>query len=74
MYEIFTRNNCVWCDSAKNVMKSRSYNFVEKNIETDHLARAEFKYRLPTARSVPQIFLDGTHIGNHDDFINSLKE
>jgi len=55
-------------------MKSRSYNFVEKNIETDHLARAEFKYRLPTARSVPQIFLDGTHIGNHDDFINSLKE
>jgi len=70
--EIFTGQNCNYCDAAKKLLKSRSMAFVERDVgEPETLA--EFRERLPRVRSIPQIFIDGEHIGGFEDLQLRLR-
>ena len=64
--EIFTAPNCGYCDSAKVLLKERGLSFVERNI-AEAATLAEFRERLPRVRSIPQLFVDGEHIGGYED-------
>ena len=64
--EIFTGPNCGYCTAAKALLAERKRAYVEKDI-TEPGVMAEFRQRLPRQKSIPQVFIDGEHIGGYDD-------
>lgn len=64
--EIFTGPSCGYCTRAKALLATRGLPFRERDISIE-TERAELVKRLPRARSIPQIFFDGSHIGGCED-------
>ena len=66
--EIYTGANCAYCAAAKNLLKSKGLEYSEIRIDTD---AAQMQQMLARAkrRTVPQIFIDGQHIGGYDDLV-----
>jgi len=64
--EIYSTAACGYCIAAKNLLRSRGLEWRELRIDIDPAARAEMLNRAPGARTVPQIFINGTHVGGFD--------
>ncbi len=63
---IFTGPNCSYCQRAKAVLARRNLKYREVDVSVGD-GRNEMQRRLPLARSIPQIFIDGEHIGGCED-------
>jgi glutaredoxin 3 len=65
---MYSTGYCPYCVAAKNFLKARGLEWEEVRIDTDPVRRAEV---LEKARrtSVPQIFINGTHVGGFDDMV-----
>ena len=60
---------CGYCDAAKEEFKSRGWKYTSHNIKhADNYIN--LKEQLPNVKTVPQIWIDGNHIGGYD----KLKE
>ena len=59
---VWSKNGCPFCDQAKNLLKSKNIEFEERNIEVDW-TREQLIEAVPTARTLPQIFLDDQLVG-----------
>ena len=64
--ELFSGPNCAYCEKAKALLDRHGILYTEYSIE-DPAHMAEFARRLPRVRAIPQIFVDGKHIGNDQD-------
>jgi glutaredoxin 3 len=64
--EIFSQPNCQYCQAAKSLLEGMGIEYIEHNI-VDPQNMREFAKRLPRVRSLPQVFIDGEHIGNDQD-------
>lgn len=62
---IWSKYNCQYCDMAKSLLKQKGIDFEEKKIG-DGYTKEELLEAVPTARTVPQIFLDGELVGGYD--------
>lgn len=65
--EIYTKPTCGYCHMAKKLLTSKKINFSEVNITAQPNKRAEMVQRAKGGTTVPQIFIDGKHIGGCDD-------
>jgi glutaredoxin 3 len=65
---MYTTAICPYCVAAKNFLKSRGASYSELRIDTDSNARAEMMSKTKRT-SVPQIFINGTHVGGYDDMV-----
>jgi glutaredoxin 3 len=65
--EIYTWQSCPFCIRAKALLKNKGVEFTEYSVDGDESARAQMAARGDGRRSVPQIFIDDTHIGGCDD-------
>ncbi len=65
--EIYTTMLCGYCYRAKKLLEERGANFAEIDVMTDGKLRDEMRKRTGGRTSVPQIFIDGQHIGGCDD-------
>jgi len=64
--EIFSGPGCAHCERAKTLLTEHGVSFADYDV-SQPAHREAFARRLPRARSIPQIFIDGTHIGNDED-------
>ncbi len=64
--EIFTSPNCGYCERAKALLRAKGLTFAELDIANES-RRQTLLERLPRVRAVPQIFIDGGHIGGYED-------
>jgi glutaredoxin 3 len=64
---IYTTRTCPYCIAAKRLLDQKRESFVEVSVDGDPAARAKMAERAGGARTVPQIFIDGRHIGGCDD-------
>jgi len=64
--EIFTGPNCGYCERAKALLADRGIPWRERDVGAADV-RAEMKARLPREKTIPQIFIDGEHIGGLED-------
>ena len=71
--EIFTGPNCGYCRAAKDLLAQKGLTFTERDI-SDPRVLQEFRERLPRQKSIPQIFIDGEHIGSYEDLRLKLAE
>ena len=64
--EIFTKMNCPFCHRAKALFNSKNVIFHEIAIDNDPQLRTLMISRSGRT-TVPQVFIDGHHIGGCDD-------
>jgi glutaredoxin len=81
MYTIITRNDCKYCDKAKEMLDLDKINYVVFNIESPTNKWVLSLMKEANLKTVPQVFAtDGSWIGGFRDletkmgFINSKKE
>jgi glutaredoxin 3 len=65
--EIYTKPTCGFCHMAKRLLSSKGISFAEVSISAQPERRAEMIQRANGGSTVPQIFIDGTHVGGCDD-------
>ena len=60
---VYSKNNCVWCDRAKNLLNSVNLPFDEIDL-SDDTERSEFYNKIGEGvKTVPQIFINDTRVG-----------
>lgn len=70
---VWSKDQCPYCDQAKQLLTSRGIAFEERNITGDW-TREQLQEAVPAARSVPQIFLDQQYIGGFNELRNYLDK
>lgn len=64
--EIYTTQTCPYCIAAKGLLKKKGVAYTEIDVGADPALRQAMTERAGR-RSVPQIFIGGTHVGGCDD-------
>ena len=65
--EIYTKMTCGFCHAAKRLLKAKGISFEETDILLNPKKRPEMIQRANGRSTVPQIFIDGKHVGGFDD-------
>ena len=65
--EIYTSPTCGYCHAAKRLLSQKGVSYAETDVTRDPAKRAEMMQRANGGRTVPQIFIDGRHIGGFTD-------
>ena len=65
--EIYTKAFCGFCARAKSLLDSKGAEYEEYDITMGGPRRPEMLERSGGRMTVPQIFIDGRHIGGSDD-------
>ncbi|MDP8994450.1 MAG: glutaredoxin 3 [Pseudomonadota bacterium] len=65
--EIYTKLMCPYCARAKKLLDSKGVAYEEIEISFDGAKRQEMMARANGRYTVPQIFIDGRHVGGSDD-------
>ena len=71
--EIFTGPSCGYCRQAKALLDRLGLDYVEYDIAAE-AHREELFRRLPRGRAIPQIFVDGAHIGSYEDLAHQAEK
>lgn len=59
---------CPYCVRAEALLKRKGATDIEKiYVDREPARREEMEARVPGARTVPQIFINGQHVGGCDD-------
>jgi glutaredoxin-like protein len=58
---IFTREGCQYCSKAKALLDDLGYDYAE--IPLEHKTRSKIVGAVTGAKTVPQVFVNGKHIG-----------
>lgn len=67
--EIYSTAVCPYCVAAKNFLAERGQRWEEYRVDRDPARRDEMLVRSNQRRTVPQIFIDGVHVGGFDDMV-----
>lgn len=70
---VWSRDQCPYCDQAKALLKMKGIEFEERNVSKDW-TKEQLLEAVPTARTVPQIVLDGELIGGFNELRKKLAE
>lgn len=60
--EVWSQTNCPACQEAKRLLTSFGIEYAEMMIG-ENVTKKDLIEKVPNARSVPQIFLDGKYVG-----------
>ena len=64
---LYTTPYCGYCRAAKHLLNKKSVAFTEIDVSEDMGLRQEMISRAFGRRTVPQIFINGTHVGGYDE-------
>lgn len=64
--DIYTKAWCGYCTAAKTLLTRKQVSFNEIDIGAEPARRDEMIERAAGRRTVPQIFIDGTYVGDCD--------
>lgn len=81
MFTVYSKPACSFCDQAKSLLKSKDLSFNEVIIDVGqpkdpaktYMTVQELKAKLPTAKTVPQIYHGETHLGGFHELKNYLQ-
>ena len=67
LVEIYTKFTCPYCARAKRLLEEKGVDYQEYELNSTAGKRDEMLERSNGRHTVPQIFIDGRHIGGSDD-------
>jgi glutaredoxin 3 len=65
--EIYTTQSCPYCMMAKRLLTRKGVTFTEIDVGRNPDDRATMMQRAGGRRTVPQVFIGGSHVGGCDD-------
>jgi glutaredoxin 3 len=65
--DIYTTGWCPYCARAKSLLEKKGVAYHEISLDEEPNRRAEMTKRAKGGRTVPQIFINGEHVGGCDD-------
>ncbi|MCX8509679.1 MAG: glutaredoxin 3 [Rhodobacteraceae bacterium] len=65
--EIYTTPTCPYCRAAKQLLGKKGVAYEETDVSRDPALRVAMTQRAGGRRTVPQIFINGRHVGGCDD-------
>ncbi len=71
--EIYYWTTCPYCAKARQLLDRKGVDYERHDITGDEKARQTMIKRTGGAKSVPQIFIDGEHVGGCDD-LHALED
>ena len=71
--EIYSKSNCSYCVMAMNFFDSKGISYKVYSADNPDIFK-EMLERNPSARSVPQIFIDDILIGGYTDLVEKFSE
>lgn len=71
--EIYTKPDCPYCSLAKDFMKGMDIQYIESVVGEDVLWE-DVVAAVPGVKTVPQIWINGYHVGGYDDLIKWAEE
>ncbi len=71
--EMYSKSWCPYCDRAKSLLSAKGQTWTEIDVEDEAGRLEEMLERSGGRRTVPQIFIDGQHVGGFDD-LASLEQ
>jgi glutaredoxin 3 len=63
---VWSKDNCPYCDQAKSLLTQKGIAFEERKIGQGW-TREQLLESVPTARTVPQIYLNGEYVGGYTE-------
>ena len=70
---VWSKPACPFCVKAKNLLNNKGIEYEEKNIAEGHKIE-DLLALVPNARTMPQIWLDGEHLGGYFELEKKLAE
>jgi len=70
---VWSKENCPHCLQAKALLTQKGIKFEERNISKDW-TRDQLLESVPTARTLPQIFLDDKYVGGFTELRKHLLQ
>jgi glutaredoxin len=68
---VWSKDQCTFCEQAKGLLEMKGIEYEVRNISQDW-TREQLLESVPTARSVPQIFLDEEYVGGFQELRQRL--
>ena len=68
--EIYTKMTCGFCVRAKRLLEMKKVSFDEIAVDFGGAKKAEMVERAGGRMTVPQIFINGRHVGGCDDLMS----
>jgi glutaredoxin 3 len=65
--EMYATQTCDYCADARTLFKKKGVTYKEIDVTGSKELRKEMTKRANGGDTVPQIFIDGKHIGGYDD-------
>jgi len=69
---VWSKDQCTYCVQAKALLEARGIEYEERNIMQDW-TREQLLEAVPTARALPQIFLDNEYVGGFTELRQRLN-
>jgi glutaredoxin 3 len=69
---VWSKHHCPYCDQAKALLTQKGIEFEERKVG-DGYTKEDLLEAVPSARTVPQIFLDGSLIGGFTELKKHLQ-
>lgn len=64
---IYSTLTCPYCNNAKALLDSKGVKYQDIRVDNDPAKKEEMIMKSDGRRTVPQIFIDGQHVGGFDD-------
>lgn len=71
---MYTLPSCPYCERAKNILKIKKIEFLEKNISESRDIAKEMIIKSGGRKTVPQIFIGDYHVGGCDDLEALIRD
>ena len=71
---IYSKNNCVFCNKAKHLVKSLGLDYTEKKMEEFDSPQAMLEDIGKQVRTMPQIKIDGKLIGGYNQLVEHFAD
>ena len=71
---VYSKDNCIWCDRAKNLLDSVNIPFDEIDLSNDDERQKFYKKVGNGVSTVPQIYIDEVRIGGFPQLVAWFEE
>jgi glutaredoxin len=69
---IYTKKSCTYCEEAKSLLELKNIEYRELEVTRPEVLDQLLEL-VPEAKTVPQIFIEGTYIGGYTELVEHLK-
>lgn len=71
--EVYTKDNCPYCNKAKQLLKTMNIQFNEQKLDRD-FTRQILLEKFPNAKTYPVVVVDGFHIGGYTQLAEMVNQ